>query len=63
HHRHQHRPPPYSPPRRSSDLGLSACKIPDKIEFLHHWPPPAVGNIQKKRLTALAVDHYRHSAQ
>ncbi|WP_250389116.1 hypothetical protein, partial [Escherichia coli] len=31
--------------------------------FLDHWPLTAVGKIDKKRLTALAVDRYRHSAQ
>ncbi|GHK07390.1 2,3-dihydroxybenzoate-AMP ligase [Escherichia coli] len=44
-------------------MGLSAWKIPDQIEFLDHWPLTAVGKIDKKRLTALAVDRYRHSAQ
>lgn len=44
-------------------MGLSAWKIPDQIEFLAHWPLTAVGKIDKKRLTALAIDRYRHSAQ
>ncbi|MGS9149912.1 hypothetical protein ACQWF9_27875, partial [Salmonella enterica subsp. enterica serovar Infantis] len=38
-------------------------KIPDKFVFLAHWPLTAVGKIDKKRLTALAIDRYRNSAQ
>ncbi|VUS27398.1 yersiniabactin biosynthesis salycil-AMP ligase YbtE [Klebsiella pasteurii] len=44
-------------------MGISAWKIPDQIEFLTHWPLTAVGKVDKKRLTALAIDRYRHSAQ
>ncbi|STE54680.1 yersiniabactin siderophore biosynthetic protein [Escherichia coli] len=44
-------------------MGSARGKIPDQIEFLDHWPLTAVGKIDKKRLTALAVDRYRHSAQ
>lgn len=44
-------------------MGISAWKIPDQIEFLTHWPLTAVGKVDKKRLTALAIERYRHSAQ
>ncbi|EHD21421.1 MULTISPECIES: yersiniabactin biosynthesis salycil-AMP ligase YbtE [Brenneria] len=46
-----------------NNMGLSAWKIPDQIEFLSHWPLTAVGKIDKKRLTALAVDRHRNTAQ
>ena len=46
-----------------TSMGLSAWKIPDQIEFLNHWPLTAVGKIDKKRLTALAIDRYHPSAQ
>lgn len=43
-------------------MGLNVWKIPDQIEFLNYWPLTAIGKIDKKRLTALAVICYSHSA-
>lgn len=60
----QQPPPDYQQLRKQlTSIGLSAWKTPDQIEFLNHWPLTAVGKIDKKRLAALAIICYHHSAQ
>ncbi|ECA1950213.1 yersiniabactin biosynthesis salycil-AMP ligase YbtE [Salmonella enterica subsp. enterica serovar Virchow] len=60
----QHAPSDYQQLRQQLiSMGLSVWKIPDQIEYLNHWPLTAVGKIDRKRLTALAIDHYPPSAQ